>query len=151
MKYIGAEGEKKVSHPHKLSCDVLAKASKDQLIKAKMQFFLAKIDVMNKEVHAHHSKVDAGFAAEAILTVLSQQEKISPRQLLEFRMECLKGLTAMNKKILDKSPLKYSLVLNISCLDPRKMSKKLEICVSQMKKLTHNLNAKTLAGGLVAV
>ncbi|MGH0120302.1 UNVERIFIED_CONTAM: hypothetical protein FKN15_057204 [Acipenser sinensis] len=42
--------------------------------------------------------------------VLSRQEKISPRQLLEFRMECLKGLTAMSKKILDKSPPKYSLV-----------------------------------------
>ncbi|MGH0123296.1 UNVERIFIED_CONTAM: hypothetical protein FKN15_056951 [Acipenser sinensis] len=72
---------------------------------------LAKIDVMIKEV-------------------LSRQEKISPRKLLEFQMECLKGLTAMSTKILDKSPLKYSLVQNISCLDPRKMSKKPEIYCS---------------------
>ncbi|RXM27387.1 hypothetical protein EOD39_10868 [Acipenser ruthenus] len=88
---------------------------------------LAKIDVTNKEVHVHHSKMDVGFAAEATLTVLSREEKISPRKLLEFQMECLKGLTAMSKKTLDKNPLKYSLFQNISCLDPRKMSKKPEI------------------------
>ncbi|MGH0146663.1 UNVERIFIED_CONTAM: hypothetical protein FKN15_038605 [Acipenser sinensis] len=56
-------------------------------------------------------------------------------------MECLKGLTAMNKKILDKRPLKYSLVLNISCLDPRKMSKKLEICVPITQELLKSANS----------
>ena len=55
---------------------------------------LRKIVVTDKEILVHPKNVDIGFAAEA-----------------------------MSKKLLDKSPVKYSLVRNMSCLDSRNMVK----------------------------
>lgn len=65
--------------------------------------------------------------------------------------EFLQGLVAMCKKLLEKTPLKYPLVRNMTCLDPRNMFHKPDRCINQMKKLTHNLlHAEILKGGLVA-
>ena len=46
--------------------------------------------------------------------------KISERQLLEFRMDCRAMLVTGIKKIIEKSPVNYSLVRNVTCLAPGK-------------------------------
>ncbi len=44
------------------------------------------------------------------------QSKLSDREKLEFRMECIKFLSAMSAKIVERSPLKYSLMRLASSL-----------------------------------
>lgn len=69
---------------------------------------------------------------------------------MEFKQEATSGLQAMTSKILDKSPLKYPLVRNLVCLDPRKMHSEPDACVSKMKNIVHSMvHAKILSEGLI--
>jgi len=96
--------------------DVMARVSSVQQ--------LLKIDVGLKENHKVYSKIDIGFMAEKSLKSAVDQKtkkKISDKELMQFRMESKEFLIKLVKKIMEKSPLKYSLARNMSSLDPREM------------------------------
>ena len=84
-----------------------------------------------------HTKVYVGFSAERITKQLS----------LEFRVACKACLVSIVKKLLEKSPLKYSLVSNLRFLDPRMMCnlEAKDLCIKLLKRaLTYLVNQKRI-------
>ena len=79
------------------------------------------IDLKDKDLILHHSKVDIGVRTDMVFTELKQKGRISERGVMEFRKECINILTVMCKKLIAKSPLKYPLVQALSCLNPKVM------------------------------
>ena len=71
-----------------------------------------KIQVQSKDNWCSYKNVDLGVSAKIELA----QSKLSDREKLEFRMECIKFLSAMSAKIVERSPLKYSLMRFASSL-----------------------------------
>ena len=64
---------------------------------------------------------------------------MSERHILEFHMECFERLSKIAKKMIDKSPLKYTVVRNLVCLDPVRMVDHPDVSKKQMKRLIHQL------------
>lgn len=54
---------------------------------------------------------------------------------LQFMKDCGIALANICKKILDKCPLKYYLVQNMTCLDPNKMYSEPDVCLQKIKGL----------------
>jgi hypothetical protein len=100
---------------------LLERFVKQDVIKATKD--LSKLDVTKSENLCDYAKVDVGFSALKILKGLQAAKKISDRQVLDFRMECRSFLAGVVRKIMEKSPLKYQLVKNMTALDPRLMAK----------------------------
>ena len=98
---------------------------------------LVKVDVSDKKHHVVYTKVDIGFLASKGLTDL--KGKISERQILEFRMECITFLVKLLQKVLTKCPITYSLVRNMSALNPQEMSKHGEVSRTSFKKIVYIL------------
>ena len=82
---------------------------------------LPKLDVANIDNHLPPAQVNIGFAAASTLTKIQKEKKVSQLQIFEFRKECTTMLVSLVMKIQEKSPLKYSFVRNLVCLDPRLM------------------------------
>lgn len=77
-------------------------------------------------------------------------KKISQLKEMNFRMECSAILQAVVKKMQTKSPLKYSMVQNLTCLDPKQMVENPTSCKDKFKKILKLLlDASQLSGGLV--
>ena len=102
---------------------------------------LTKLDVKDKKLHCDYKKTDVGFAATKTLKELIAAKEISDRQLMEFRMEAIDFLVRVTAKLLDKAPIKYSLVRNMSCLDPREMARNPADAVHKMSRILENLVA----------
>lgn len=96
---------------------------------------LMSVDVADKNNLAYVSKVDVGFCADKILKNLLSTKKISEKREWEFRMDCRKALQSLAEKLQDKSPLHYTLVRNMDCLDPRRMVENGETCINKLKIL----------------
>jgi len=82
---------------------------------------LLKIDVTNKNTRCNYKEVDVGVAANKELV----RGKLSDAQRVGFRMKCLQFLPSTVEKLLERSPLKYSLVHAqhaVSCLVPSSLS-----------------------------
>jgi hypothetical protein len=68
---------------------------------------------------------------------------------MEFVMECQGVLRAIVKKIQGKSPLKYPIVQNMACLNPKEMAEHPERSRAKFRKLLQILlDTHHLAGGL---
>lgn len=78
---------------------------------------LVKIDIEDTNNQLIYKKIDIGFKAEEKLKVVTASDK----QLMEFRMECKAFLVALLNKLKVKCPISYSLVRNLSCLNPNEM------------------------------
>lgn len=71
--------------------------------------------------------------------------------MLNFRQECLQCLVKVVGKLQDKCPLKFTIVRNIACLDPRRIHQEPEKCIKQMKAVVQTfLQGKQLTGGIPA-
>ena len=70
-----------------------------------------------------YKEVDIGVGADVTLRSLQRNSKgtVSDLRVMEFKKDCLKGLIAMCKKILDKSSLKFPIVRLMSLLNQRYM------------------------------
>lgn len=93
------------------------------------------------------------LAAKVILDVLfipcypPLQSTKGERTVLEFRTECIQGLSNMVLKVQEKSPLKYPVVRQMACLDPTVMYSDPDSCRRQMKGLVNIfLEDKQLTG-----
>ena len=85
---------------------------------------LLKIDVQAKENDNVYSKTDAWFRAEKELKSAvdpKTKKKLTDKELMQFKLKCKDFLVAIVKKIMEKTPLKFALVRNLSFLDPREM------------------------------
>lgn len=93
---------------------------------------VAKLNIEDKSIHVHLSKIDLGFSCE---NILKQKNIASEKQILEFRAECKNFLIQMLKKILLKCPVSYSLVRHLSCLNPVNMASNKDDCKGKFKKV----------------
>ncbi|KAK6972356.1 Protein FAM135B, partial [Biomphalaria glabrata] len=78
------------------------------------------LNVSDSSLHVPIHRVDIGFAAEAELSKV--KKAISERQVLEFKDACKKILLKLCVDLIKKSPLQYSLVKSITCLNPLAIS-----------------------------
>ncbi|TKS66114.1 hypothetical protein D9C73_000170 [Collichthys lucidus] len=105
---------------------------------------LTKLDLSEKKNLLLPQKVDIGLGAEKAL----KESAVSDLRVLEFRSDCMQGLTNIVRKVQEKSPLKYTTVRQMACLDPSNMFRDPDRCKEQMKGLVQTfLQTKQLSGG----
>lgn len=92
---------------------------------------LIKLDPTDKSLWVLYSEVDVALGAESMLKVLKKNGSVSQRVIMEFRMDCMNGLSAVAKIILDKS-MKYAAVHFVTCCNPQLMY---TVTVNQMNAL----------------
>lgn len=85
---------------------------------------LIQIDLKNVASQVNFSKVELGFQTERLLFKAKKLPSVSDGAVKDFRTECKEFLIAVAVKISEKSPLKYSLVRNLSCLHPNTLENK---------------------------
>ncbi|KAL6471512.1 hypothetical protein MHYP_G00201620 [Metynnis hypsauchen] len=108
---------------------------------------LTKLDLADKNLLLLPQRVDIGLGAEATL----KDSKIAELKVLEFRRDCMQGLSNIVRKVQEKSPLKYATVRQMECLDPSLMFRDPDKCKNQMKSLVQTfLKDKQLTGGVPA-
>lgn len=115
-----------------MKSSVLADA--DSLVK------VVKLDVTKQENHLSSSKIDVGFAADKKLKELYASKKINDKQILQYRLEVKDFLVAVVSKILEKSPVKYSIVRNLRCLKPSVMAEKPDEAKKMFRRVLGSLN-----------
>ena len=104
---------------------------------------LKLIGVNFEKDSVNYKEVDIGYAADKETKQLLATEKISQKMLLELRMECKEVLIKATTLFLEKCPLKYSLVRNLACLDPREIAKNIEDSKAKFRRVVNKLdNAK---------
>jgi len=96
---------------------------------------ICEVKVANTANQLHYKNVDIGFSANKMLKNLVMEKKCSERQDMEFRQAAKAFVVSILSHLLTKNPLKYSLVRNMSFLDPRLMVTKTEDCKSRFKRV----------------
>jgi hypothetical protein len=90
-------------------------------IKTEKQIF--RLHLEDKSILKDSSQINVGFVAKQILVELRKpvhgRGKVSERDVLTFRMEMQEFPTYMVHKLLEKAPLKYSLVQNMTWFHPQ--------------------------------
>lgn len=100
-----------------------------------------------KDNFLSYRNFEIGFLTEKRLREAMKHGNISERQLMEFRMNCKKFIEGTVKKILQKCPISYAIVRNLTSLNPQKMVLKPEECLSKFKKIVGFLeNCNRLKG-----
>ena len=94
---------------------------------------IATFDVSQKEFHKSTNNVNIGFLTESKLKECKRVVSVKEKSIIQFRQECKEFLVKLVAKLLLKCPLKYSLVRNFGCLDPKQMG-------SNKEKSTKKLN-----------
>ncbi|KAK7918657.1 hypothetical protein WMY93_009941 [Mugilogobius chulae] len=102
---------------------------------------LTKTDLTDPNNRLPLPNIDIGLGAESVIN------KVSELTVLEFKRDCMKGLSDLIKKVQEKSPLKYATVRQMECLDPTAMFKEPDRCKMQMKSLIQTfLQCRQLTG-----
>ncbi|KAI2645289.1 Alanine--tRNA ligase [Labeo rohita] len=97
---------------------------------------LVRLDVTDQSIWVSPKAVDIGMGATAALKGTSgSQSRVGELSQLQFMKDCEIALPNVCKKILDKCPLKYHLVRNMTCLDPNKMYSEPDECLQKIKGL----------------
>ncbi|XP_058628346.1 uncharacterized protein LOC131538490 [Onychostoma macrolepis] len=126
---------------------VLRRFVKREVLQDITKLQLTKLDLCEKKNLLLPQKIDIGLGAEKAL----KDTKISDLKVLEFRRDCMQGLTNIVRKVQEKSPLKYATVRQMACLDCSNMFRDPDRCKEQIKCLVQTyLQAKQLAGGVSA-
>ena len=68
------------------------------------------------------------------------QKEISDRQVLQYRMEVKSFLVAFVYKLLDKAPIRHSLIRNLKCLNPNIMTTKANESKTMFRNVLSSLN-----------
>ena len=95
---------------------------------------LMDIDVQDKKNHLRPEQVELGFKTSSLLQKAKKDSRVSEKMVTDFRKECKNFLIELVHKLTAKCPLKYSIVRNMACLDPRKLTDK-EDCKKKMKNV----------------
>lgn len=77
-----------------------------------------KIDLTKKENLLPADEINLGFATRSALKRRNKLHKIPDKDILVFRKECLSCLKTFVAKVLERSPLKYSLTKAVTCFNP---------------------------------
>lgn len=106
------------------------------------------LKIVVKEKHMYTAFL---LTLQFLLRLSVQSSKSSELRVLEFKKDCMQGLSNIVKKIQEKSPLKYPTVRQMECLDPSVMIIDPDGCKAKMKGLVQTfLVNRQLAGGVCA-
>ncbi|XP_063740389.1 uncharacterized protein LOC134883765 [Eleginops maclovinus] len=113
---------------------------------------LVRLDVTDKQSRVHPKAVDIGIGAETAIKELQQRSKSSEElSILHFQNQCMECLSKMVQKIQERSPLKFPIVRQLTCLNPAFMYSNPELCQKQMKSIVRKfLQDRQLDGGVAA-
>ncbi|XP_022257363.1 uncharacterized protein LOC111089337 [Limulus polyphemus] len=98
-----------------------------------------QVDISSEAIQLPLIKVDIGFYTEKKLKDLKAKNIIIERRILEFRVQAKQFLAAMTRKLIDRCPLKYALVRNMGCLNPKNMAKDKENTTAKLKRMLSSL------------
>ncbi|XP_022241883.1 uncharacterized protein LOC111085825 [Limulus polyphemus] len=101
---------------------------------------IMQVDISSEAIQLPLTKVYIGFYTEKKLKDLKAKNIISERRILEFRVQAKQFLAAMTRKLIDRCPLKYALVRNMECLNPKSMAKDKENSTAKLKRMLSSLS-----------
>jgi len=107
---------------------------------------LIKIDVTHKDNRCNYKEVDIGVAANKAL----EQSRVSDKDKMGFRMQCIEFLSAATAKVVERSPLQYNIVRAISCFVPRTMVTNPTLAEKRMRDLVQILFNKNHISAVTA-
>ena len=108
---------------------------------AKTTLQLLAVDTSAKADQKKHTAIYSGFINEKSLQDLLATKKIIERQALAFHMEAQDFIQGVVQKIVDKAPVQYKLVPNLSCLFPSLISESKTSCLSRLMNVLLDLTA----------
>ena len=85
---------------------------------------LVNVDVTNTDHHVHLKAVELGFKTDELVREANKHSSMMEGPINAFRAECKAFVKAIVLKLQEKSPLKFELVRNLSCLNPHLMANK---------------------------
>lgn len=105
----------------------------DVLKRMKTTVKLFSEDFKDQSNHKDASLINIGFVADKQLSKLRVRKKVSEQDVLTVIKETKEFLVTAVTKLLEKCPLKYTLVINLVWLDPQKIKEKPGLCEKQLK------------------
>ena len=96
---------------------------------------LVQMDVSSAANQVSLSKVQLGFQTDRLLAEAKKHQSVTELDVMSFRAEALEFLKAVVLKLQEKSPLNFSLVRNMSCLNPKTMTEKRDLSMRKMKRI----------------
>ncbi|XP_028973959.2 uncharacterized protein LOC114830660 isoform X1 [Esox lucius] len=128
---------------------LLRRFIKQELLNDATPQHLVRLDVSDMQSRVHLRAVDIGIGAEAAIKERQRQSRSTEElSVLQFRKECMEGLSKIVKKIQEKSPLKFPTVRQMTCLNPAVMYSDPELCQGQMKCLVKRFLQDKLLDGV---
>ncbi|KAJ8348774.1 hypothetical protein SKAU_G00273630 [Synaphobranchus kaupii] len=128
---------------------LLRRFVKRELLQGITPLQLIRLDVADQKNWVCLKEADIGLGAESVLKELQRKNSVGELTVLEFRKDCLKGMSNILKKVQDKSPLKYPTVRQMACLDPTVMYSDPDWCQGRMGSLVQKfLQDNQLSGGV---
>lgn len=109
---------------------------------------LFSVDVTECGNHKEAAKVNLGFVADRMLKDLRTKKKVSEKQVFTLRSNTKTFVQAAVAKLLEKCPLRYSLVRNLGWVDPTQIVQNPDKCKRKLKVcLEHLVSAKQMKEG----
>src|SRR5215813_6861151 len=96
---------------------------------------LCKFDFRDPNNHNAKSKVSLGFSADQILKEKFLKKEVSQGEVFTLKKDCQQAILVMLQHLLKKCPINYSVVRNVSCIDPRLMANNPEKSQNRMKNI----------------
>lgn len=101
---------------------------------------LCNIDCAKASNHVDSKSVDIGFAAKAALK--DAPKTVSDLQKMTFRTGSKQFLVSLTTKLLERNPLKYSVIRSSRCLRPRNLGTDTKKCLNLFEQLLQGLCRK---------
>lgn len=98
--------------------NLMSRVVKKSALNGKSTAEIVALELLDDNLKGY-SSVELGFSAEEAMRKL--QGKISAQRRMDFRMECRTSLAVIIRKLQEKSPLKYPVVVGAKFIDPRVM------------------------------
>lgn len=107
---------------------------------------LLDVDVNDKKIHKDVSKINVGFSAKRVINSLNKENFNTERKIMEFYNNCKEFYIIVVKKLLEKCPLNYGLVRNMSCFNPNTLISEKDINLKKLHNVLLTLvNAKRIS------
>lgn len=100
---------------------------------------IAALDPKDKKIHKMAKDVEVGFGTRVAVKEALERKDVIDGDVLKMKHECVTFLSVTLAKILEKCPLKYSIVRNMACLNPTKMVTDASMSCKRFEKVLESL------------
>ena len=105
----------------------------DVLKRCNSSLKLANLDFENVKNHVKPEAINIGFVASRELKSLYTRKAVTDGEIFNLKMDFKNAVIHILRKLMDKSPITYSLVRQLDCLSPAFMTKNKDSCLNKMK------------------